>query len=112
MCDDVLHGRVALAMLEPAFLGGGNHGAGDGVGEVLFQACRKAQDLVFAPPVGGNDAREFRLCLGECARLIEYDGVRFGERFEVFRAFDHDAGFGSIAHGGHYGDRARELQRT
>ena len=112
MRDDVLHGRVALAMLKPSFLGGGNHGAGDGVGEMLLQTRRKTQHFIFAPPVGGDDAREFRLCLGERARLIEYDGVRFGERFEVFRSLDHDAGFGSIAHGSHYGDRARELQRA
>ena len=82
------------------------------MGEVLFQTRRKTQHFIFAPAIGGNDSSELRLRLGERARLVKHDGVGFGERFEVFRSFDHGASLGGVAHGGHHSNGAREFQRA
>ena len=79
---------------------------------MLLQASRKAQDLVLAPAVGGEHTGKTRLRLGERAGLIKHNGVGLGKRLKVLRALDHDAHLGSVAHGGHDGDGARELERA
>ena len=109
---DVLDGGMALAMLEPTLSGGVDHGACHRMRKMLLQAGRKAKDLVLAPAVGREYAGKTRLRLGERAGLIKHNGVGLGKRLKVFRALDHDAHLGGIAHGGHDGDRTRELERA
>ena len=79
---------------------------------MLLQASGKAQDLVLAPAICRQHASQARLRLGKRAGLIKHDGVSLGKRLKVLRALDHDAHLGSIAHGGHDGDGARELERA
>ena len=90
---DVLDGGMALAVLELALACRIDHGARHRMREMLLQASGKAQDLVLAP-----------------AGLIKHNGVGLGKRLKVLGALDHDAHLGSIAHGGHDGDRTRELE--
>ena len=107
---DVLDGGMALAVLEPALAGSVDHGTRYRMGEMLLQASGKAQDLVLAPAVGGEHAGKTRLRLGQRTGLIKHNGVGLGKRLKVLRTLDHDAHLGSIAHGSHDGDGARELE--
>ena len=112
MCHDVLDGGVALAMLEPALTCRIDHGARHRMRKMLLQASGKAQDLVLAPAIGGEYAGKTRLRLGERAGLIKDNGIGLGKRLKVLGALDHHAHLGGIAHGGHDGDRTRELERA
>ena len=112
VCHDVLDGGVALAMLEPALTCRIDHGARHRMRKMLLQASGKAQDLVLAPAIGGEYAGKTRLRLGERTGLIKHNGVGLGKRLKVLGALDHHAHLGGIAHGGHDGDRTRELERA
>ena len=77
---------------------------------MLLQTGRKAQNLVLAPAVGGEYAGKTWLRLGQRTGLVKDNGIGLGKRLKVLRALDHDAHLGGIAHGGHDGDGARELE--
>ena len=109
---DVLDGGMALAMLEPALARCVDDGARHRMRKMLLQAGGKAQNLVLAPAVGREHAGQARLGLGERAGLVKDDGVSLGKRLKVLSALDHDAHLGGVAHGGHDGDRTRELERA
>ena len=110
VCHDVLDRSVTLAVLEPALVSSVDHGTRHRMREMLLQASGKAQDLVLAPAIGRQHASQARLRLGERAGLIKHNGIGLGKRLKVLRTLDHDAHLGSIAHGGHDGDRTRELE--
>ena len=110
MRHDVLDGGVALAMLEPTLACRIDHGACHRMREMFLQASGKAQNLVLAPAIGRQHASQARLRLGERAGLIKHNGIGLGKRLKVLGALDHHAHLGGIAHGGHNGDRTRELK--
>ena len=110
VCHDVLDRSVTLAVLEPALACRIDHGARYRVGKMLLQASGKAQNLVLAPAVGREHAGKTRLRLGKRPGLIKHNGVGLGKRLKVLCALDHDAHLGSIAHGSHDGNGARELE--
>ena len=67
----------------------GDDGAGDGVTGVVLGDGRKAQHLARA--ICGRNFCHGEVTLGQRARLVEHEGIRLVELFEIVGALDEDA---------------------
>ena len=70
---------------------GAEDGAPDGMGGVALGVRRIEEYVLLCEALGGHDACDVEAALGECAGLVEYDGVRLCERLKIVAALDEDA---------------------
>ena len=79
---------------------------------VFFDAGDDTQDILLRIGGDGQYLADRWCGSGECAGLVEDDGVGHGYGFEVFPAFDHDSALDGLAHGRSHDDGSGELERT
>ena len=63
-----------------------NHRVGDGVGEMLFQACCDPQHLISVPSAEGYDIRHGGAGSGESSCLVEDNGIGLCKQFQILSA--------------------------
>ena len=105
----VFHLRVLFLMVQAFLQRLAHDGPRHAVGEVLFQAGGRFQDVFPAAVAQGDNLRHLGAGGGQRARLVKNDGVRPGEQLHEFSALDHDLARGSFLHGGDDGNGRGEL---
>ena len=107
---DILHAGVIFLVVQAAYARLLYDGIGQRVRIVLLEAGSQTQHIVLAAAAERNDLRHARLRIGQRARLIEHDRIRFGNGFEEAPALDGHVPGIALAHGRQHGDRHGKLQ--
>ena len=84
-------------------MGGGDDGAGERVGGVLFDGGGDTVQSVFVKAAVGNaiDGGNLRSAFGQRAGFVQYDGIDVGGFFHRRRVFEPNAVFHRFAHADH-----------
>ena len=112
MGHDVLHLGVHFFVRDSPLLGSTDDGVCHGMGEMLFQTGGKLQYLLL--PAAGERHHLHHLWggTGEGTGLIEHDGVRLCQRFQILAALYGDVIFPALPRGRERRQRHGKLQRT
>ena len=109
---DILHLGVHLLVGDAPLLGGADDSVCHGMGEMLFQTGSKLQYLLLPAAGEGHHLHHLRGGVGEGAGLIEHDGVRLCQRFQILATLYGDVVFPTLPHGREHRQRHGKLQRT
>ena len=78
MRHQILHLRMIFLVSQSAALRFLHNSIGHGVRIVFFQAGGKAEHFRLIMSAEGNNLCHLRRGIGQCAGLVEHDGIRFG----------------------------------
>ena len=100
--------------LQTAHLGGGNDGAGERVGGVLFDGGGEAVQIVFVKAAVGDaiNGGNLRPAFGQRAGFVQHDGIDVGSFFHRRRVFKPNAVFHRLAHADHNRGGRRQTERA
>ena len=102
-CDAVSHHildlPVHLVVAESPAGSLRNHRVGDGVGEMLFQACCDPQHLISVPSAEGYDIRHGGAGSGESSCLVEDNGIGLCKQLQILSALYRELMFLALPHG-------------
>ena len=110
--DDVLHLRVVLLMAQAPLLRGLHDGVCHRVGIVLLKARGQTQHIRFLIIGEGHDIGDLWHGVGECAGLVENDGVCVRNGLHEPAALNRDMRRACLAHRGQNRNRHRKLERA
>ena len=77
---------------------------------MLFKAGRQTQHIVALFIAEGDYIGDGGACAGQCARLIEYDGLGLRDSLEELSALDGDVISPALAHGRQHRYRHCQLE--
>ena len=109
---DVFHLGVHLFVRDAPLLGGTDHGVCHGMREMFFQTGGKLQYFLLLAAGEGHYLHHLGGGVGQGAGLIEHDGIRLRQRFQILTALYGDVVFPTLPHGRKHCQRHGELQRT
>ena len=100
--------------IQAARLGGGDDGAGERVGGVLFDGGGDAVQSVFVKAAVGNaiNGGNLRPAFGQRASFVQHDGIDVGGFFHRRCVFEPNAVFHRLAHANHNRGRRRQTERA
>ena len=100
--------------LQTAGLSGGDDGAGERVGGVLFDGGGDAVQIVFVKAAVGHaiDGGNLRPAFGQRAGFVQHDGIDVGGFFHRRCVFKPNAVFYRFAHADHNRGGRRQTERA
>ena len=110
--DDVLHLRVVFLVVQAPLLCGLHNGVCHRVRVVLLEARGQTQHIRFLIIGKGHNARDLWHGVGECAGLVENDGVCVRNGLHEPAALNRDMRRACLAHRGQNRNRHRKLERA
>ena len=97
---NVLHLGVHFLMGQPPLPCGLDDRVSHGMGEMLLQAGGQPQHIRLVLPTEGNDLRNHRAGMGQCAGLVKDHRVRLGHRLQILAALHRHMEPAGLPHSG------------